>query len=123
MKRLFTPVLLLTLTLASNTLLIAQDTSDSISRVEEARRLIAIPAPKFQQPFSGNFNPEAMADLGFEQIYEADEVFLAKEYPPVFRAYSQGACYIVENATHNGIRHSSDAWAKVRLWAMTKGIR
>lgn len=46
-----------------------------------------------------------------------DEVFIAEEYPMVMNAYSEGECFVIENETHNGIRHNKDAMAKIREWA------
>ncbi|MEL7375907.1 MAG: alpha/beta fold hydrolase [Bacteroidota bacterium] len=55
-------------------------------------------------------------------VGSADEAFIAEEYGPVIRSYSGGECYIVEAATHNGIRHSEEAMQKVRDWAATNNL-
>jgi len=52
-----------------------------------------------------------------------DEAFIAKEYPPVFKAWSKGECYIIEGETHNGIRHNAEAMEKVRNWAVKNQLR
>lgn len=47
-----------------------------------------------------------------------DEVFIAEEYPIIFDAYSKGSgkCHIIENETHNGIRHNPEVMEITRLW-------
>lgn len=51
-----------------------------------------------------------------------DEVFIAEEYPTVFKAYSSGNCIVIENETHSGIRHNEDAMNKIREWSMKNGL-
>lgn len=51
-----------------------------------------------------------------------DEAFVAEEYPPLFKAYSQGECYLIEGETHNGIRHSKVAMERIRNWAVESGL-
>jgi hypothetical protein len=51
-----------------------------------------------------------------------DEVFIAEEYPIVIKAYSTGDCFVIENETHNGIRHNEEAMIKIREWSTKKGL-
>ena len=51
-----------------------------------------------------------------------DEVFIAEEYPTVFKAYSSGNCFVIENETHNGIRHNEDVMHKIREWSIKNGL-
>ena len=45
-----------------------------------------------------------------------DEAFIAAEYATVFNAYSEGECHLIENETHNGIRHSTKAYKAIKKW-------
>ena len=51
-----------------------------------------------------------------------DEAFIAAEYPPIIKAYSQGEVYIVEGTNHNGIRHHEKAMEKIHQWAIQHSI-
>jgi len=51
-----------------------------------------------------------------------DEVFIAEEYPTVIKAYSNGNCFVIENETHNGIRHNEEAMRKIREWSIKNGL-
>lgn len=39
-----------------------------------------------------------------------NEAIVAEEYPVVFKSYSNGDCYLIEDETHNGIRHNPEAF-------------
>lgn len=52
-----------------------------------------------------------------------DEAFIAEEYPTVIKAYSNGDCFVIENETHNGIRHNEEAIRKIREWSIKNGLR
>jgi pimeloyl-ACP methyl ester carboxylesterase len=51
-----------------------------------------------------------------------DEAFIAEEYPTVIKAYSNGNCFVIENETHNGIRHNEEAMNKIREWSIKNGL-
>lgn len=55
-------------------------------------------------------------------IGSKDEVFIAKEYPIVIKAYSTGDCFVIENETHNGIRHNEGAMHKIQEWSLKNGL-
>ena len=52
-----------------------------------------------------------------------DEAFLAEEYAPLIKTYSEGESYVVEGETHNGIRHSEEAMEKVRHWTISHNLK
>ena len=52
-----------------------------------------------------------------------DEAFIAEEYPIVMSAYSTGECFVIENETHNGIRHNKEAMKKIEVWAIKNKIQ
>jgi pimeloyl-ACP methyl ester carboxylesterase len=47
-----------------------------------------------------------------------DEAFIADEYLPIVKVYSNGACFIIEGETHNGVRHNEEAMEEVKKWAV-----
>lgn len=46
-----------------------------------------------------------------------DEAFVASEYAKVVKAYTDGESFVIEDETHNGIRHNAQALEFVRKWA------
>ena len=51
-------------------------------------------------------------------IGSKDEAFISEEYPIVINAYSNGACFVIKNETHNGIRHNEEAMNNIREWSI-----
>jgi len=51
-----------------------------------------------------------------------DEAFIAEEYPPLVKVYSQGDCVIIEGETHNGIRHNEKALKAANEWAVKSNL-
>lgn len=47
----------------------------------------------------------------------ANEAFIASEYVSLFSAYSKGECHLIQDETHNGIRHNGKAMELIGLWA------
>lgn len=45
-----------------------------------------------------------------------DEAFIAEEYPIIVNSYSSGDCFILEEETHNGIRHNEKGMLKIKGW-------
>jgi len=45
-----------------------------------------------------------------------DEAYIASEYEPVIKGYSDGEVAIIDGATHNGIRHDKEAMDLVKKW-------
>lgn len=56
-------------------------------------------------------------------VGENDEAFVAEEYPSLINAYSSGDVFIVEDESHNGIRHNKVAMDKVRDWVTINKLR
>ncbi|MDQ2076101.1 alpha/beta fold hydrolase [Marinimicrobium sp. ABcell2] len=52
-------------------------------------------------------------------VGEQDEAFIAREFPTAIERLSDGEVVIVEDETHNGIRHSIKAMKAVNDWART----
>lgn len=48
-----------------------------------------------------------------------DEAFVAAAFEPAVRNYSKGRIFVIEGATHNGIRHNTEALQQIRQWANT----
>lgn len=56
-------------------------------------------------------------------VGENDEAFVAEEYPSLINAYSSGDVFIVEDESHNGIRHNKVAMDKIGDWATVNKLR
>lgn len=51
-----------------------------------------------------------------------DEVMDASTFKPVMEEYSNGELFIVDGASHNGIRHSEEAMTKIKDWATSNKL-
>lgn len=45
-----------------------------------------------------------------------DEAFVATEFEPVVTKYSHGDIFVIEEASHNGIRHHQKAMQRIKAW-------
>ncbi len=64
-------IIVLLITLLGNHFLFSQSNTDSVRIVREALQMIDFPTPEFNEPFMPDFSPKAIADMGFEQVYES----------------------------------------------------
>jgi len=101
MKQSIFKILFATLILITSPVL-AQDASNQYEKAKvEILKLINLPNPMFSPDvIQESISEEAIADLGFEQIYKN----------------SNGKVYIIENETHNGVRHNKKTMDIVSQW-------